>query len=102
MGLWLDLSELGPSHRGAGQLATPLQLAPAPRRHRRCRTDVQTQTVRTQRLDASQLVGSRICRPGAAELVLRQPSVVIGVVLLERRVEPLEALDVVLGHEALR
>jgi hypothetical protein len=51
----LDVPELDTPNSRPRQLAAPLQLASAPQRHRRCRTHVQTQLVKKQRLDASQL-----------------------------------------------
>jgi transposase len=55
VGLRLDLPELSPSNRCPGKLAAPLQLASPAQRHRRHRAYVQTQLVKKQPLDASQL-----------------------------------------------
>lgn len=56
MGLRLDLPELGPENACLGELAAPLQLASPPQLHRRQRTHVQTQRLKKQPLDASDLV----------------------------------------------
>src|SRR5688572_21323194 len=58
MGVPVELSKLGRTHRHPGGLEPPLQLAPPAPGHRRTRAHDSTQNVKKQPLDASHLARS--------------------------------------------